>query len=97
MGNCFCSSALCFNNYKSKDSNGDKLKYRLPRENSEIQSQNKIIFRTYGFKLESDWNDGHICAAHSGTGERNVHDLPDIPIPEDQFEKIKNLYYCKKC
>ena len=99
MVNWFCSSALCFNNYKSKDSNGDKLKYRLPRENSEIQSQYKIIFRTHGFKLELDWNDGHICAAHSGTRERkNVHDLPDIPIPEDQFEKIKQKYIiAKKC
>ena len=55
MVNWFCSSALCFNNYKSKASNGNKLKYyRLPRENSEIQSQYKIIFRTDGFNWNMD-------------------------------------------
>ena len=75
----FCSSALCLNNYKSKDLNGEKLKYyRLPRENSEILSQCKIIFRTDGF----NWNDRHICTAHWSTRERkNIHGLPDIPIP----------------
>ena len=79
--NWFRSSALCFNNYKSKDSNGDKLKYyRLSRENSEIQSQYKIIFPTDGF----NWNDEHTIAAHWSTGERkNVHDLPDVLTPED--------------
>ena len=94
MVNCFCSSALCFNNYKSKDSNGNKLKYyRLPRVNSEIQSQYKIIFRSDGLI----WNDGHIYAAHWSTGERkNVHDLSDIPIPEDQFKKVKQKYITAK-
>ena len=92
--NCFCSSALCFNNYKSKDSNGNKLKYyRLPRVNSDIQSQYKIIFRSDGLI----WNDGHIYAAHWSTGERkNVHDLSDIPIPEDQFKKVKQKYITAK-
>ena len=53
----------------------------------------KIIFRTDGF----NWNDGHICAAHWSTGERkNVHDLPDIPIPDDQFEKRKQKYITAK-
>ena len=67
MVNWFCSSALCFNNYKSKDSNGDNLKYyRIPRENSEIQSQYKIIFRTILF----NWNDGHIRAAHWNAEEK---------------------------
>ena len=36
---------------------------------------------------------GHISAAHWSTGERkNVHDLPHIRIPEDQFEEIKQKY-----
>ena len=31
------------------------------------------------------------------SGERkNVHDLPDIPIPEDQFEKLKQKYVTAK-
>ena len=70
------------------------MKYhRLPRENSEIQSQYKIIFRTDLF----NWNDGRICAAHWNTEERkSVHDLPDIPIPEDQIEKIKQKYITAK-
>ena len=67
--------------------------YRLSRENSEIQSQYKIIFRTDGF----NWNDGHTIAAHWSTGERkNVHDLPDIPTPEDQFQEIKQKYITAK-
>ena len=94
MVNWFCFSALCFNIYKSKDSNGDKLKYyRLPRENSKIQSQYKIFFQTDGF----NWNDGHICTADWSTGEwKNLHDLPDTSIPEDQFEKIKQKYITVK-
>ena len=28
--------------------------------------------------------------------EKSVHDLPDIPIPEDQFEKIKFKYNTAK-
>ena len=53
----------------------------------------KIIFRTEGF----NWNDGHICAAHWSTGERkNVLDLPDFPIPDDQFEKRKQKYITAK-
>ena len=79
---------------ESKDSNGKKLKhYCLPRENSEIQSQQKIAFRTDGLT----WNDGHICAAHWSTVERkNVYDLPDIQILEDQFEKMKQKYITAK-
>ena len=50
-------------------------------------------FRTDRF----NWNDGHISAAHWSTGERkNIHDLPDIPIPEDQFEKIKQKHITAK-
>ena len=29
-------------------------------------------------------------------GKKNVHDLPDIPIPENQFEKIKQKYITAK-
>ena len=47
MVNWFCSTALCFNSYKSKDS-------------------------------------------------KNIHDLLDISIPDDQFEKIKQTYTTAK-
>ena len=67
--------------------------YRLPRENSEIQWQYKIVLRTN----ESNWNDRHIYAAHWSTGERKiVHDLPDILIPKNQFKKIKQKYNIAK-
>ena len=29
-------------------------------------------------------------------GKKIVHDLPDIPIPENQFEKIKQKYITAK-
>ena len=82
----FCSSALCLNNYKSKDSNGEKLKYCFPKENSEIQWQYRIIFRTDGFH----WDDGHMCCLLEYWVKKK-HDMPDIPIPKDQFEKIEWL------
>ena len=44
----FCSSALCFNNFKSKDCNGRPPKYyRLPHEES-IPSKYRKIFRIDG-------------------------------------------------
>ena len=66
----FFSSVLCCNNHKSIGLNGEKLKYyRLPRENSEIQSQYKVIFRIDRF----NWNDGHICVAHWSIGGEKTY------------------------
>ena len=43
------------------------------------------IFRTDG----TNWNKGHICSAHwSLGGKKGINDLPDIPIPADQLQKI---------
>ena len=76
----FCSSALCFNNYKSRDSNGETLKYyRLPRE-ERIQAEYCKIFQTSGVH----WGKGHICSAHWSSGIRkNASNLPDIAVPSD--------------
>ena len=42
-------------------------------------------------------NDEHTCPANWSTWERkNVHHLPDILIPEDQFEKMKQKYITEK-
>ena len=81
----FCSSALCFHNFTSKDCHGRPLKYyRLTREES-IQSKYRKIFLTDGM----NWNKCHVCSAHWSHGEReSVNDLPDIPIPADQLQKI---------
>ena len=89
----FCSSALCFNNFTSKDCKGRPLKYyRLPREES-IRSEYKKIFRADGI----NWNKGHICSAHWSLGERkSINDLPDIPIPADQLQKIQEKYEVAK-
>ena len=80
-----CSSALCFNDFTSKDCSEKPLKYySLPREES-LQSKYRKIFRTDGM----NWNKGHICFAHWSHGERkNINNLPDISIPADQLEKI---------
>ena len=83
MLNWFCSSALCFNNFTSKDCNGRY--YCLPREES-IQSKYRKIFRTDGMNSSK----GHICLAHWSHGERkSINDLPDIPISTDQLQKIQ--------
>ena len=93
MVKCFCSSALCFNNFTSKVCKRRPLKYyRLPREES-IQSEYRNIFRTDGI----NWNKGHICLAHwSLGGRKSINDLPDIPIPADQLQKIQEKYKAAK-
>ena len=85
----FCASALCFNNYKSKDVNGEPLKfYRLPREEL-IQAEYRKIFQTDGI----NWSKGHICAAHWTNNVReSTTCLPDIAIPSDQYAKINEKY-----
>ena len=75
----FFASALCFNNYKSKDVNGEPLKfYRLPREEciqeELIQAEHRKIFQRDGMD--------HICAAHWINNVRgSTTYLPDIAIP----------------
>ena len=34
----------------------------------------------------------YMCCSLEYWGKKNVHDLPHIPIPEDQFEEIKQKY-----
>ena len=84
----FCTSALCFNNFTSKDCNG------RPHVES-IQSKYRKIFQTDGI----NWNKGHICSAPWSHGERkSINDLPDIPIPADQLQKFrKNMKQQKLC
>ena len=73
-------SALCFNNFTSRDCNRWPLTYyRLPREES-MQSKYRKIFRTDGM----NWNEGHICSAYWSHGEReSINDLPESPISAD--------------
>ena len=40
-----------------------------------------------------NWSKGHICPAHWSHGVRKIiNDLPDIPIPADQQQKIQEKY-----
>ena len=73
------ASALCSNNYKSKDANRQLLKYyRLPRSES-IQKVYMELFMTSGM----NWGKGHICGAHWSKPRENSTDLPDIIVPDD--------------
>ena len=89
----FCSSALCFNNYTSRNSNGETLKYyRLPRE-ERIKTEYCKIFQTSGV----NWEKGHICSAHWSSGIRkNASDLPDITVPPDAHTKLQEKYVTSK-
>ena len=73
MVKCFCFSALCFNNFTSKDCNRRPLKYyRLIREVS-LQSKHRKIFRIGGMNQ----NKGDICSAHWGHEEtKSINNLP---------------------
>ena len=62
---------------------------RLQREHS-VTVQNHLQTTVF------NWN-GHRCAAHWITGERKaLHDFPDFPVPEDQFQKPKHKYVIVK-
>ena len=44
-----------------------------------------------------NWDKGHICSAHWSHGERkSINDLPNIPIPADQIQKIQEKYETAK-
>jgi len=85
----YCSSVLCFNNYTSKDRNGEKVKfYRLPRL-PELQSKYMQLFKTSGM----NWKNGYICSEHWSSGERkNTSDFPDVIVPEHHFNKLLTKY-----
>ena len=81
-----CGSALCYNNYKTKNSKGQHLKfYRLPREEA-TQREYQKLFKTSGF----NWKSGYICSAHWINEERkSTSHLPEIIIPSDQMELLQ--------
>lgn len=85
----FCSSSLCYNNFRTVDEHGNPLKfYRLPRDVS-LQSQYKKILKTDGI----NWRNGHICCEHWSSGNRkDVTDLPDITVPATQLHIISTKY-----
>ena len=79
-----CCSALRFNNHRTTDTSGNKLKfYRLPRS-TELQREYSRILQTTGI----NWNSAYICSQHWSKGFReNVEDLPDVPAHESQIAR----------
>ena len=85
-----CSSALCFNNNKSLDENGEKVRrYRLPAD----PNVRKEYVRMFKFTESFDWENGFICGAHwtSGVRETTQH-LPDNVLPLAHYEILKEKF-----
>ena len=81
-----CCSVLCFNNHRTTDTSGNKLKfYRLPRS-TELQREYSRILQTTGI----NWNSAYICSQHWSKGFReNVEDLPDVRAHESQIARLR--------
>ena len=79
----FCCSAFCTNNFRTRNPQGESIKfYRLPRD-PEVQASYTRILQTTGI----NWHSGHICAEHWSRGYREnaSADVPDIPVPASQL------------
>ena len=87
----FCSSTLCYNNFRTRTSNGEPLKfYRLPRD-AKIRCEYKKILKTEGI----NWKSGHICCEHwSERMKKDNNDLPNLTVPSTQIPIIEK--YIKK-
>ena len=83
----FCSSTLCYNNFRTRTSNG------LPRD-AKIQCKYKKILNTEGI----NWKSGHICCEHWSEGmEKDNNDLPNLTVQSTQIPIIeKNIKKLKK-
>ena len=82
----FCCSAFCTSNFRTRNPQGELIKfYRLPR-GPEIQASYTRILQTTGI----NWHSGHICAEHSrGYRENASADVPDIPVPASQLVTLE--------
>ena len=70
-------------------SGGEKLNYCKLLLDKSLQAEYKRIFKTDGF----NWSKGQICGAHwSSGGRKSPQDLPDIPLPIEQYELLKVKY-----
>ena len=83
----FCCSAFCTNNFRTRNPQGESIKfYRLPRD-PEVQAAYTRILQTTGI----NWHSGHICAEHWSRGYREnaSADFPDVPVPASQLVTLK--------
>ena len=78
----FCCSAFCNNNFRTRNSKGEPIKFYLLPRDAKVQVAYTRILQTSGIK----WHSGHICAEHwSRRCKESVSsDLPDIPVPASQ-------------
>ncbi|XP_057295041.1 uncharacterized protein LOC130623561 [Hydractinia symbiolongicarpus] len=84
----FCSSSLCYNNFRTQNSNGGKLIfYRLPRT-KDLQMEYQKIIKTAGV----NWKNGHICCKHWSAGYKINETLPDVTVPQSQIPIIEQKY-----
>nr|XP_047130109.1 melanopsin-A-like [Hydra vulgaris] len=85
----FCSPSLCFNNFRSKTTNGERIKfYRLPKDVS-LQKEYIRILHTKGMNFKN----GHFCWEHFSSGIRELcTDIPDIAAPPSQIAIMKRKY-----
>ena len=85
-----CSSVLCYNNHKTRDGNGQKMRrFRLPTD-SETQAAYARFFKT---TKSFNWKSGFICAAHWSSGVRETPShLPDVLLPPGHFDILKKKY-----
>ena len=81
-----CCTALCFNNHRTTDTSGNKLKfYHLPRS-TELQREYSRILQTTCI----NWNSAYICSQHwSKSFRENVEDLPDVRAHESQIARLR--------
>ena len=82
MVNWFCGAAICFNNFRTKTTNGERIKfYRLPKDVS-IQKEYIRVLNIKGMNFRN----GHICCEHFSSGIRELcTDIPDIAAPPSQI------------
>ena len=83
----FCCSAFCTNNFRTRNPQGESVKfYRLPR-NPKVQAAYKRILKTSGI----NWLSGHICCEHWSRGYREnaSTDFPNIPVPASQLVALE--------
>ena len=79
----FCCSAFCTNNFRTRNPQGELIKfYRLPRD-PEVQASYTRILQTTGI----NWHSGYICVEHWSRGYREnaSADVPDIPVLASQL------------
>lgn len=89
MVNWFCGAALCFNNFRTKTTNGERIKfYRLPKDVS-IQKEYIRVLNTKGMNFRN----GHICCEHFSSGIRELcTDIPNIAAPPSQIAIMERKY-----